>query len=66
MNSNNIIGKSFKNTKTSEVYIVEEVNDNVVVVSKSNGELTNISIKYLLNNCECLNGTLQVESLICG
>lgn len=65
-NAKELIGKSFRNRKTNRTYVIEDVNDTVVTISNPDGEITSISLNFLIKNCEALEGTLQVESLICG
>lgn len=65
-NAKELVGKSFRNRKTNRVYVIEDVNDTVVTISNPDGEITSISLNFLIKNCEALEGTLQVESLICG
>lgn len=64
--NNNIIGKQFKNPKNDKIFTVEEINESVAVISDEVGNVTNISLNYLVKNFKPIDGTLQVESLICG
>ena len=62
----NIIGKQFKNPQNDKIFTIEEINESIAVISDDIGNITHISLNYLLKNFKPVDEMLQVESLICG